>query len=174
MFTLCVNLSASTKSDFDCGYVTLDACVLWMVSPIPACADSVCACACVRVRVCVCVRVCACVCVCVRACVCVCVCVCVCACACVRVRSLTLSLSFSSLARGPLTPPSTGRVSLTSGASLLVDRLTPEDEGWFECRILLLDSKKDDFRNGTWTFLSITGAALQFVPLLIITGTVLV
>ncbi|XP_041792416.1 protein turtle homolog A [Chelmon rostratus] len=49
-----------------------------------------------------------------------------------------------------------GRVSLTRGASLLVDRLTLEDEGWFECRILLLDSKTDDFQNGTWTFLSIT------------------
>ncbi|XP_074526412.1 uncharacterized protein igsf9b isoform X2 [Halichoeres trimaculatus] len=49
-----------------------------------------------------------------------------------------------------------GRVSLTRGASLLVERLTLEDEGWFECRILFLDSKKDDFRNGTWTFLSIT------------------
>ncbi|GLD66777.1 protein turtle homolog A-like isoform X1 [Lates japonicus] len=48
------------------------------------------------------------------------------------------------------------RVSLTRGASLLVERLTLEDEGWFECRILLLDSKTDDFRNGTWTFLSIT------------------
>ncbi|XP_071338565.1 uncharacterized protein igsf9b isoform X2 [Trachinotus anak] len=49
-----------------------------------------------------------------------------------------------------------GRVSLTRGASLVVERLTLEDEGWFECRILLLDSKTDDFRNGTWTFLSIT------------------
>ncbi|CAB1417674.1 unnamed protein product [Pleuronectes platessa] len=49
-----------------------------------------------------------------------------------------------------------GRVSLIRGASLLVERLTLEDEGWFECRILLLDSKTDDFRNGTWTFLSIT------------------
>ncbi|KAF6729329.1 turtle-like protein A [Oryzias melastigma] len=49
-----------------------------------------------------------------------------------------------------------GRVSLTRGASLLVEQLTLEDEGWFECRILLLDSKKDDFQNGTWTFLSIT------------------
>uniref|UniRef100_A0A8C4EGR5 Immunoglobulin superfamily, member 9b n=1 Tax=Dicentrarchus labrax TaxID=13489 RepID=A0A8C4EGR5_DICLA len=49
-----------------------------------------------------------------------------------------------------------GRVSLTRGASLLVERLTLEDEGWFECRILLLDSKKDNFQNGTWTFLSIT------------------
>ncbi|XP_040010650.1 protein turtle homolog A, partial [Xiphias gladius] len=49
-----------------------------------------------------------------------------------------------------------GRVSLTRGASLLVERLTLADEGWFECRILLLDSKTDNFRNGTWTFLSIT------------------
>ncbi|XP_047448248.1 protein turtle homolog A isoform X2 [Mugil cephalus] len=49
-----------------------------------------------------------------------------------------------------------GRVSLTRGASLRLERLTLEDEGWFECRILLLDSKTDDFRNGTWTFLSIT------------------
>ncbi|XP_044223593.1 protein turtle homolog A [Thunnus albacares] len=49
-----------------------------------------------------------------------------------------------------------GRVSLTQGASLLVERLTLEDEGWFECRILLLNSKTDNFQNGTWTFLSIT------------------
>ncbi|XP_037391687.1 protein turtle homolog A isoform X2 [Pygocentrus nattereri] len=49
-----------------------------------------------------------------------------------------------------------GRVSLTQGASLLVDRLTLEDEGWFECRILLLDRATDEFRNGTWNFLSIT------------------
>ncbi|KAK0155915.1 Protein turtle A [Merluccius polli] len=49
-----------------------------------------------------------------------------------------------------------GRVSLTRGASLRVERLSLEDEGWFECRILLLDSKTDEFRNGTWTFLSIT------------------
>uniref|UniRef100_A0AAV2MRP7 Immunoglobulin superfamily, member 9b n=1 Tax=Knipowitschia caucasica TaxID=637954 RepID=A0AAV2MRP7_KNICA len=49
-----------------------------------------------------------------------------------------------------------GRVSLTQGASLLVAGLTLEDEGWFECRILLLDSKTDNFQNGTWTFLSIT------------------
>ncbi|XP_058245896.1 uncharacterized protein igsf9b isoform X3 [Hemibagrus wyckioides] len=49
-----------------------------------------------------------------------------------------------------------GRVSLTRGASLVVDGLTLEDEGWFECRILLLDRTSDEFRNGTWTFLSIT------------------
>lgn len=88
-------------------------------------------------------------------CMCVCVFVCVCVC-------LTLSLScLSPLSSLPSLLLPTGRVSLTRGASLLVERLTLEDEGWFECRILLLDSQKDDFRNGTWTFLSITGAALQ-------------
>lgn len=58
-------------------------------------------------------------------------------------------------------PAPVGRVSLSQGASLLVERLILEDEGWFECRILVLDTDKDEFQNGTWTFLSITGAALQ-------------
>ncbi|XP_030621083.1 uncharacterized protein igsf9b [Chanos chanos] len=49
-----------------------------------------------------------------------------------------------------------GRVSLTQGASLRVEELTLEDEGWFECRILLLDKTTEEFQNGTWTFLSIT------------------
>lgn len=49
-----------------------------------------------------------------------------------------------------------GRVSLSHGASLLVDKLTLDDEGWFECRILLLDRTTDEFRNGTWNFLSIS------------------
>ncbi|XP_042617580.1 uncharacterized protein LOC109059412 [Cyprinus carpio] len=48
------------------------------------------------------------------------------------------------------------RVSLSHGASLLVDKLTLEDEGWFECRILLLDRTTDEFQNGTWNFLSIS------------------
>ncbi|XP_062854797.1 protein turtle homolog A [Trichomycterus rosablanca] len=53
-------------------------------------------------------------------------------------------------------PDYKGRVFLIRGASLVVDGLTLEDEGWFECRILLLDRTTDEFRNGTWTFLSIT------------------
>lgn len=57
-----------------------------------------------------------------------------------------------------------GRVSLSKGASLLVEGLTQEDESWFECRILLLDSKTDDFQNGTWTFLSITAPPVFIKP----------
>ncbi|XP_051524823.1 uncharacterized protein LOC127424089 [Myxocyprinus asiaticus] len=53
-------------------------------------------------------------------------------------------------------PNYSGRVSLSRGASLLVDKLTLEDEGWFECRILLLDRTTDEFQNGTWNFLSIS------------------
>lgn len=82
--------------------------------------------------------------------------------ACVNFLSLSPTLSSMPLTLN-LSPPPTGRVSLTQGASLLVERLTLEDEGWFECRILLLDREQDDFRNGTWTFLSITGAAPQAV-----------
>ncbi|KAK1154273.1 hypothetical protein AOXY_G28589 [Acipenser oxyrinchus oxyrinchus] len=49
-----------------------------------------------------------------------------------------------------------GRVSLAHGASLRIDGLLLQDEGWFECRILFLDRQEDEFQNGTWTFLSIT------------------
>ena len=77
-------------------------------------------------------------------CVCVFVCVCVSVCFCVCVHP--------------------GRVSLTGGASLLVEGLSLEDEGWFECRILLLDHTTDELRNGTWTFLSITGVTRQRDP----------
>ncbi|XP_041956251.1 uncharacterized protein igsf9b [Alosa sapidissima] len=53
-------------------------------------------------------------------------------------------------------PSYRGRVSLSRGASLRIDDLSLVDEGWFECRILLLDQPTDEFQNGTWTFLSIT------------------
>ncbi|XP_035236091.1 protein turtle homolog A isoform X1 [Anguilla anguilla] len=59
-------------------------------------------------------------------------------------------------------PSYRGRVSLTRGASLLVEGLRLDDEGWFECRILLLDRTTDEFRNGTWTFLSITAPPVFF------------
>lgn len=63
---------------------------------------------------------------------------------------------------GPVVCFDSGRVSLSRGASLLVDKLTLDDEGWFECRILLLDRTTDDFRNGTWNFLSISGTTGHF------------
>ncbi|MBN3292907.1 TUTLA protein, partial [Polypterus senegalus] len=55
-------------------------------------------------------------------------------------------------------PSYRGRVFLEGSASLRIEALRLEDEGWFECRILFLDREMDEFQNGTWTFLSIIGA----------------
>ncbi|XP_036450781.1 protein turtle homolog A [Colossoma macropomum] len=49
-----------------------------------------------------------------------------------------------------------GRVSLSDGTALRVKGLVLEDEGWYECRILLLDKPSDETRNGSWTLLSVT------------------
>uniref|UniRef100_A0A8C4S618 Immunoglobulin superfamily member 9 n=1 Tax=Erpetoichthys calabaricus TaxID=27687 RepID=A0A8C4S618_ERPCA len=51
-------------------------------------------------------------------------------------------------------PSYRGRVFLEGSASLRIEALRLEDEGWFECRILFLDREMDEFQNGTWTFLS--------------------
>ncbi|KAI4876365.1 hypothetical protein NFI96_017830 [Prochilodus magdalenae] len=53
-------------------------------------------------------------------------------------------------------PKYEGRVSLHEGTALRVEGLVLEDEGWYECRILLLDKPSDETRNGSWTLLSVT------------------
>ncbi|XP_066507117.1 protein turtle homolog A [Hoplias malabaricus] len=53
-------------------------------------------------------------------------------------------------------PSYEGRVSLSGGTALKVESLVLEDEGWYECRILLLDKPSDETRNGSWTRLSVT------------------
>lgn len=54
-------------------------------------------------------------------------------------------------------PVSPGRVSLVRNTVLRVKGLLIEDQGLYECRILLLDKTTDETRNGTWTLLSVTG-----------------
>ncbi|XP_020313701.1 protein turtle homolog A isoform X1 [Oncorhynchus kisutch] len=49
-----------------------------------------------------------------------------------------------------------GRVSLVRNTVLRVKGLLIEDQGLYECRILLLDKTTDETRNGTWTLLSVT------------------
>ncbi|XP_010892221.2 protein turtle homolog A isoform X2 [Esox lucius] len=49
-----------------------------------------------------------------------------------------------------------GRVSLVSNSVLRMMGLRLEDQGLYECRILLLDKTTDETRNGTWTLLSVT------------------
>ncbi|XP_043915367.1 protein turtle homolog A [Protopterus annectens] len=51
-------------------------------------------------------------------------------------------------------PQYVGRVRIQQGASLYIDQLRPEDQGWYECRVLFLD-RQDDFQNGTWIHLTV-------------------
>ncbi|RMB93931.1 hypothetical protein DUI87_29667 [Hirundo rustica rustica] len=54
-------------------------------------------------------------------------------------------------------PEYAGRVRLEEGASLRLDLLRAEDQGWYECRVLFLDrhSTDADFQNGTWIHLTV-------------------
>jgi len=52
---------------------------------------------------------------------------------------------------------SVGRVSLVRITTLRLERLQLDDQGLYECRILLLDKPTDEMRNSTWTLLSVTG-----------------
>ncbi|XP_062895204.1 protein turtle homolog A [Mobula hypostoma] len=48
-----------------------------------------------------------------------------------------------------------GRLSLQNGASLQVDVVRQEDEGWYQCQLLFLTQPHGD-RNGSWIHLSVT------------------
>uniref|UniRef100_A0A8C6X913 Protein turtle homolog A n=1 Tax=Naja naja TaxID=35670 RepID=A0A8C6X913_NAJNA len=52
-------------------------------------------------------------------------------------------------------PGYVGRVRIQAGASLQIDRLRAEDQGWYECRVLFLNrpNNDDEFQNGTWIHL---------------------
>lgn len=59
----------------------------------------------------------------------------------------------------PRAPRPAGRVRIEEGASLRIDLLRAEDQGWYECRVLFLDrpSADADFQNGTWIHLTVNG-----------------
>nr|XP_044997413.1 protein turtle homolog A isoform X2 [Jaculus jaculus] len=54
-------------------------------------------------------------------------------------------------------PDYVGRVRLQTGASLQIEGLRVEDQGWYECRVLFLDrhSPEEDFANGSWVHLTV-------------------
>ncbi|XP_023419485.1 protein turtle homolog A isoform X1 [Cavia porcellus] len=54
-------------------------------------------------------------------------------------------------------PDYVGRVRLQTGASLQIEGLRVEDQGWYECRVLYLDrhSPEEDFANGSWVHLTV-------------------
>ncbi|XP_074545798.1 protein turtle homolog B [Halichoeres trimaculatus] len=53
-------------------------------------------------------------------------------------------------------PQYEGRVSLVRITALRLEGLQLDDQGLYECRILLLDEPPDELQNGTWTLLSVT------------------
>lgn len=52
---------------------------------------------------------------------------------------------------------SAGRASLHGKASLQIDPVRSEDQGWYECRVLMLEQQYDTFHNGSWVHLTVNG-----------------
>uniref|UniRef100_A0A4W3HB38 Immunoglobulin superfamily member 9B n=1 Tax=Callorhinchus milii TaxID=7868 RepID=A0A4W3HB38_CALMI len=52
-------------------------------------------------------------------------------------------------------PEYAGRASLYEKASLRIDQLRSEDQGWYECKVLMLDQQYDTFHNGSWVYLTV-------------------
>ncbi|PWA22101.1 hypothetical protein CCH79_00010331 [Gambusia affinis] len=50
-----------------------------------------------------------------------------------------------------------GRASLHGKASLQIDPVRSEDQGWYECRVLMLEQQYDTFHNGSWVHLTVNG-----------------
>lgn len=54
---------------------------------------------------------------------------------------------------------SPGRASLHGKASLQIDPVRSEDQGWYECRVLMLEQQYDTFHNGSWVHLTVNGVS---------------
>ncbi|KAI5098824.1 protein turtle-like B isoform X2 [Silurus meridionalis] len=52
-------------------------------------------------------------------------------------------------------PEYAGRTSLHGKASLQIDQVRSEDQGWYECKVLMLEQQYDTFHNGSWVHLTV-------------------
>ncbi|XP_043937066.1 protein turtle homolog B [Protopterus annectens] len=52
-------------------------------------------------------------------------------------------------------PEYAGRASLYDKASLRIEQVRSEDQGWYECKVLMLDHQYDTFHNGSWVHLTV-------------------
>ncbi|KAJ8368286.1 hypothetical protein SKAU_G00083140 [Synaphobranchus kaupii] len=52
-------------------------------------------------------------------------------------------------------PDYAGRASLYGKASLRIERVRYEDQGWYECKVLMLEQQYDTFHNGSWVHLTV-------------------
>uniref|UniRef100_A0AAY4AG28 Immunoglobulin superfamily, member 9Bb n=1 Tax=Denticeps clupeoides TaxID=299321 RepID=A0AAY4AG28_9TELE len=52
-------------------------------------------------------------------------------------------------------PEYAGRASLHGKSSLRIDRVRSDDQGWYECKVLMLEQQYDTFHNGSWVHLTV-------------------
>ncbi|CAJ0927363.1 unnamed protein product, partial [Ranitomeya imitator] len=52
-------------------------------------------------------------------------------------------------------PEYVGRANLHDKASLRIDQTRSQDQGWYECKVLMLEQQYDTFHNGSWVHLTV-------------------
>lgn len=52
---------------------------------------------------------------------------------------------------------SPGRASLHGKSSLRIENIRSDDQGWYECKVLMLEQQYDTFHNGSWVHLTVNG-----------------
>ncbi|KAL0994526.1 hypothetical protein UPYG_G00123500 [Umbra pygmaea] len=52
-------------------------------------------------------------------------------------------------------PEYAGRASLHGKSSLRIEKVRSEDQGWYECKVLMLEQQYDTFHNGSWVYLTV-------------------
>lgn len=50
-----------------------------------------------------------------------------------------------------------GRASLHGKSSLRIEQVRSDDQGWYECKVLMLEQQYDTFHNGSWVHLTVNG-----------------
>ncbi|XP_042566265.1 protein turtle homolog B [Clupea harengus] len=69
---------------------------------------------------------------------------------------LKCSILFRSHVASPFYLGMSARSALPNGrASLQIDQVRSEDQGWYECRVLMLEQQYDTFHNGSWVHLTV-------------------
>ncbi|KAK5858978.1 hypothetical protein PBY51_003077 [Eleginops maclovinus] len=52
-------------------------------------------------------------------------------------------------------PEYAGRASLHDKSSLRIENVRSDDQGWYECKVLMLEQQYDTFHNGSWVHLTV-------------------
>ncbi|XP_054611477.1 protein turtle homolog B-like isoform X3 [Dunckerocampus dactyliophorus] len=52
-------------------------------------------------------------------------------------------------------PEYAGRASLYGKSSLRIENVRSDDQGWYECKVLMLEQQYDTFHNGSWVHLTV-------------------